>query len=134
MTQLPRRGDVSAVSDETVPARPDDVKRGEAAILSAALTALSTACRCRPDQAFDALLDAARRHHVGVPQLARGLVEILGDLPRRQAPLRGAAAIAFQLWGRRLILTKQLEPGVDEDSPARRSGSGPPADRELRSS
>jgi hypothetical protein len=116
MTAQPRHRNVSAVSDPTALAYPGDQRRGDAAILAAAQSAIARACRCRQDQAFDALLDAARHHHLSVLQLARGLVELLNDPPRRQTPLRGAAAIAFEQWGHRLVLTNQIEPVVGQDN------------------
>jgi hypothetical protein len=80
----------------------------EATLLITAHHVLARACRWRTDQAADALLDAAMHHHIDVLTLARGLLELIGDIPRHTRDLHGPAAIAFERWGAHLVRSQQL--------------------------
>jgi hypothetical protein len=81
---------------------PDNARRRDAELLEAAQKVIADACRFRPDQAFDALVDAAQHYHLSTVQLARGLLDLVADLPRIDHDLRGASAAAFAQWGRLL--------------------------------
>jgi hypothetical protein len=81
-------------------------------ILITAQNVLAKTCRCRADQAADALLDAAQHHHISAQQLARGLLELIGALPAGE--FHGSAAAAFEHWGPRLKRVYQLHYGAIE--------------------
>ncbi|KAA0016350.1 ANTAR domain-containing protein [Antrihabitans cavernicola] len=54
--------------------------------------------RCREELAFEELLDAARRHHLGVLQMARALVRVAtGDSSRSAST--GSEQAATTEWG-----------------------------------
>ena len=104
----------------TTNARPEDSRRRDAAILAAAQNVIAQACRCRVDQAFEALIDAAQHYHLSALQLARGLLQLVGDLSRRPEEFHGPAAVAFQHWGQRLVHTNQLHPETPDNKPRQR--------------
>ena len=86
----------------------------------AAQNVIAQACRCRVDQAFEALIDAAQHYHLSALQLARGLLQLVGDLSRRPEEFHGPAAVAFQQWGQRLVHTNQLHPETPDNKPRQR--------------
>lgn len=92
---------VHKVSEGAAP--PEKARSHDAAVLAAAQDIIADVCRYRPEQAFDALLDAAQHYHLSAVQLARGLLELIGDVPRISDELRGPPKAAFQQWGRLLV-------------------------------
>ncbi|NMN99059.1 ANTAR domain-containing protein [Antrihabitans stalactiti] len=58
--------------------------------------------RCSPDQASDELLDAARRHHLSVPQIAHALVLLAGQPPYSEATSLPTERAAQLEWGQTL--------------------------------
>jgi hypothetical protein len=85
-------------------------QKQDAAALAAAEHLLTDICRYSRDQAFDALMDIAQRHHLGVIQLARGLLELVSEVPGSTKNVRGAALVAFEHWGHRLTVTGSATP------------------------
>ena len=89
----------------------------QATLLISAHHVLARACGLRTDQAADALLDAALHHHLDILTLARGLLELVGDIPPHTRDLHGPAAIAFERWGAPLARSQQL-PTTGPDIPS----------------
>lgn len=101
-------------------------RRRRAALLISAHHVLARACGLRTDQAADALLDAALHHHVDILTLARGLLELVGDIPPHTRDLHGPAAIAFERWGTHLARSQQLSgdrPDIPSSGPAAQAAS-----------